>query len=74
MLDRAINGTPVRITLRDGSTKDTIEYSERLQMLPCGAHRTTVMGAAEAAAAGSARERLAAKLAEMYKRIEAGDA
>lgn len=72
MLDRAINGTPVTITQRDGSTKTTREYSERLQMHLYNAHRATVLGP-DAADAGSARERLAAKLAEMNQRGADGD-
>jgi hypothetical protein len=70
MLDRAINGVPVVITYKDGSKKETREYSERVQMHLYNAHRETVLGPG-AADAGSARERLAAKLAAMSER--AGD-
>lgn len=74
LLDRAINGVPVTITRKDGSVETTTAYPERLQMLLYNAHRAAVMSAVEAAAAGSARARLAAKLAEMHQRIAAGDA
>jgi hypothetical protein len=74
MLDRAINGVPVTVQRKDGSTETTMVYPERLQMLLYNAHRERVLGATDAAAAGSARERLAAKLAEMHQRMAAGDA
>lgn len=74
MLDRAINGVPVVKKLPGGAEEHRREFSDRLQMLLYGAHRERVLGASEAAAGGSARERLAAKLAEMHERIAADDA
>ena len=68
MLDRAINGTPVTITHKDGRVEDKIVYSERLETLLYTAHRAAVLGPGEANA-DSARERLARKLSEMNKRM-----
>jgi hypothetical protein len=74
MLDRAINGVPVTIEHRNGTIETKQVYPERVQMLLYNAHRERALGLTEAAAGGNARERLAAKLAEMHQRIVAGDA
>ncbi|MDH7639591.1 hypothetical protein [Sphingomonas oryzagri] len=70
MLDRAINGVKVVKAFANGVTETKLEFSERIQMLLYNAHRERVLGPA-ASGAESARERLAAKLAEMNRR--AGD-
>lgn len=67
MLDRAINGIPVTITMKDGTKKDTVEFPERTQMLLYNAHRATVLG--PAANGESARERLARRIAEVSRKL-----
>ncbi|WP_454885149.1 hypothetical protein [Sphingomonas oryzagri] len=69
MLDRAINGVKVVKTFANGATETKLEFSERIQMLLYNAHRERVLGPG-VADAGSARERLAAKLAEMSRRSD----
>lgn len=69
MLTRAINGTEVTITHKDGSTETKTVYPERLQMALYTAHRATVLGAAAVADAGTARERLARKIAEISRKL-----
>ena len=70
MLERAIGGTVKPIVSAGKVTGEMTEYSDRLGLSLLAAHRAAVHGVeANPGDPASARERIAAKLAEMNRRL-----
>lgn len=68
MLERAIDGTRIETTDRDGNVTVRFEHSEKLAMTLLNAHRETVGRIAAAQGDESAKATLARKLAAMSRR------
>jgi len=70
MLQRALEGVSRRVTKTD-SGSETVEYSDRLGMALLAAHRATVTGGGRFALAADddIKQRLAAKIADMSRRM-----
>ncbi|WP_419826085.1 hypothetical protein [Sphingomonas sp.] len=74
LLQRAIEGTPVIMIDRQGKTRKTREYSERLALNLLAQHREAVAATGAIDADESAKARLARKLEEMADRLDAEEA